>query len=143
MARKRSRVPPGLPSDKATMTAPDQKKIRAKSQDALAERYGVSRQSINVWLRAGAPRRKDGFYNLIDWDAWVAKYKSSESKQEDTLAAVTLELKREDLLHGAVPSQAGTEAAVRGGVRLRLQSDGHPGVSLWPRLLRDRFWHQR
>lgn len=70
---------------------------RSKSQGALAERYQVSRQSIHNWLVEGAPRRRGGFYNLKDWDAWVAKYKAKEGGS-NTLAGVTLEIRREELL---------------------------------------------
>lgn len=70
---------------------------RVKSREALAKRYGVIVVTIGNWLNAGAPRKKGGYYNLTDWDAWVAKYKSAESGKDDTLAAVTLELKKADL----------------------------------------------
>ncbi len=78
-------------------TSKRQGKIRAKSQDVLAQRYQVSRRSIENWLLAGAPRRCCGFYNLKDWDAWFAKYKAKEGGA-DTLAGITLEIKREELL---------------------------------------------
>ena len=71
---------------------------RVKSRDALAERYGINVRNIARWLLAGAPRRRNGYYNLKDWDAWVEKYKSAESGKDDTLAAVNLQLKQEELL---------------------------------------------
>jgi hypothetical protein len=72
--------------------------LRVKSRAALAKRYGVNLRSIHNWLKEGAPRRRAGYYNLKDWDAWVEKYKSAESGKENTLAAVQLALKQEDLL---------------------------------------------
>ena len=52
--------------------------------------------TIRNWLREGAPPKKNGYYNLVDWEAWVKKYKSGETKKV-TLASVQLQLKQVDL----------------------------------------------
>ena len=70
---------------------------RVKSQPQLSAVFGKSVKTIRQWIDAGAPKRKGGFYNLTDWQAWVEKYKVKDADPLHTLAGIQLEIKREEL----------------------------------------------
>lgn len=72
-------------------------KRQTNNQNQLAERYQVSSNTIRTWIKEGAPKRKNGYYNLAAWDAWVEKNKPDHSATE-TLAYWKLEREKEQAL---------------------------------------------
>ena len=73
-----------------------QPKLRIKTIVGLAAHYHKGISTIRNWLAESGLKKKNGYYSLVDWDAWIKKYKSGET-QEATLASIQLELKKAEL----------------------------------------------
>ena len=69
---------------------------RVLTQQQLAELFGVSRQTITAWGRAGLPRQKDNLYDLSDICKWLFIYHHEQAKREyrDRLNAINRKLER-------------------------------------------------
>jgi hypothetical protein len=73
------------------------KRGRFKTVQQLADYRGINRVTMHEWFRQGHPKKTDGYYSKIESDEWVLKHKPNDGHAEDTLAGVTLELKKADL----------------------------------------------
>lgn len=71
---------------------PRTKGLWAKSLQELGTLFGVSRQSIKLWIQKGAPpANASGFYDIDKWKEWVSKNDPQLSGQEnDTMDRATL-----------------------------------------------------
>lgn len=67
----------------------------AKDQVELANILGVTRQSIRLWRKEGAPAAEsDGRLNVEAWKAWMKAHGKKGSEDDKTPSKVQLEAKR-------------------------------------------------
>jgi phage terminase Nu1 subunit (DNA packaging protein) len=83
---------------------PRTKGLWAKSLQELGALFGVSRQTIKLWIQKGAPpANASGFYDIEKWKDWVSKNDSQAPEQEHdgmdraTLNARQMHLKNQKL----------------------------------------------